>query len=579
MRSLFLCFLAVTGLASAVPAHPRLFFPDPEIAPLKERIKTDPLARRLHEQVLADAQRVLGEPTVRYEIPDGLRLLSQSRDAITRILRTAYAWRMTGDRAAFDRCVKELDAACALQDWNPKHFLDVGEMATAVAIGYDWLYPELTPEQRKRYEEALAVKALEAINGRTNAWWMKPTNNWSQVCAGGIAVAADALLDVRPDLAKPLIERTHALTKECEAFYKPDGAYPEGPAYWHYGTTYHVLTLALEERDGAKNLDPIWTKTGRYLIDSTGPSGMPFNFADAGPGQAEISPAQSWLASRTKDGLAISHFRSLLERRLNATGKRQGIDRFLPLTLLWMPAPAKAGAIATASTYGGEQSLAFFRSSRDADALWLGIKGGTPAASHGQMDVGSFVLDWAGSRWIHDLGSDDYNLPAYFGSKRFTYFRLQNLSHNTLVIGGALQNPKAEPCPVTPVATDGTVSSATFDLSPAYLGQCTKLTRRIDFDAAARTVRFTDTLAEPAGPVRWQAVTDATVTLDGATATLEKGDRKLVFECADKSLKWTVRDATPPTPEEKPNTGFRIVSVETPKAATVTLGVTIRTGG
>ena len=33
--------------------------------------------------------------------------------------------------------IRELDAACALKDWNPSHFLDTAEMSTAVAIVAD----------------------------------------------------------------------------------------------------------------------------------------------------------------------------------------------------------------------------------------------------------------------------------------------------------------------------------------------------------------------------------------------------------------------------------------------------------
>jgi hypothetical protein len=35
-------------------------------------------------------------------------------------------------------------AAAAFSDWNPSHFLDVAEMTAALAIGYDWLYEEVS---------------------------------------------------------------------------------------------------------------------------------------------------------------------------------------------------------------------------------------------------------------------------------------------------------------------------------------------------------------------------------------------------------------------------------------------------
>lgn len=541
--------------------------------PLKQRIATDPLAKQIHEAILKRAEAILKERTVRYEIPDGLRLLSESRAGITRVLHTGYAWRMTGEQRYFDRCVAELDAACALQDWNPKHFLDVGEMATAVAIGYDWLYPKLTAEQRQHYEDALAIKGIAAIPAKPPGWWQKPSNNWSQVCATGMMIAADAIQETRPEIAAPILDHTRRMIADCVTFYQPDGAYPEGPAYWHYGTSYQVLGMALAEREKPQKLDPIWTRTTHFVLHSTGPSGLAFNFADANPSQAEISPALSWLSTRTGDPLAIQGTRELLARRF--ADKRAPSDRFLPLTLLWLPKETKTVKPALDAVFKGEQALAFFRDSWTAEAFWLGIKGGTAAASHGQMDAGSFVLDWAGSRWVHDLGADNYNLPAYFGNKRFTYYRLQNLSHNTLVIDGKLQNPKAKPCPVTSIERKGSLATATIDLTDAYLDQCKEALRTVSFDASKREATLVDHVKEPVGPVRWQLITDAAITVTGNVATLKKGDRSLILTGSDSTLTWSVSEPKAPTPEEKENKGMQMLSIEAPGKGAVVLGVRI----
>ncbi|MGC4017680.1 MAG: heparinase II/III family protein [Luteolibacter sp.] len=573
MRFLPLLLLSILPLSAAVPAHPRLFMPASAIGPLKERIQSDPLAKQLHENTLKRADSMLTEEPVRYEIPDGLRLLSSSRNAIAHVIHTAYAWRITGERKYFDRCVKELDAVCAFKDWNPKHFLDVGEMSTAVAIGYDWLYPDLTPDQRKRYEEALSVKGIAALPEKPPGWWNRATNNWAQVCNGGLMIAADAIQDVKPEQAAPILTHTREVIKACESFYKPDGAYPEGPAYWHYGTTYHVLAMAVMERDAPLKLEPLWQETSRFLIHATGPSGIPFNYADANPGQAETSPAQTWLASRTAGPLAIKDIRALIARRY--AGKKAPSDRFQPLTLLWLPAAKEAAVPDTKAIFRGEQSLAFLRSDWSPGALWLGIKGGTPAASHGHMDSGSFVLDWAGTRWFHDLGSDDYNMPGYFGGQRFSYFRLQNLSHNTLVIGDGLQNPKAASCPVNPFQDREGVTTFTIDLSPAYTDQCKEALRKIAFNGKAHEIDFTDAVKDPTGPVRWQVVTDAKITLDGHTATLEKEGHQIVLSAANDGAVWKISDAKPPTEKEKQNTGFRILSVEAPKALETVMKVHI----
>ena len=61
--------------------------------------------------------------------------------AVYYILTEAMAYRLTGDARFLTRAKSDLMAVAASgQDWNPRHFLSVGEMSFAVGIGYDWLY-------------------------------------------------------------------------------------------------------------------------------------------------------------------------------------------------------------------------------------------------------------------------------------------------------------------------------------------------------------------------------------------------------------------------------------------------------
>ena len=137
--------------------------------------------------------------------------------------------------------------------------------------------------------------------------------------------------------------------------------------------------------------------------------------------------------------------------------ERSAAGRLSALHLLWLPAaPASdAPALRTAALFGGEQPVAFLRTGWSRDDAWLAIKGGTGAASHGHLDAGSFVYEARGVRWCVDLGSDNYNMPGYFGGKRWSYFRLNNRSHNTLVIDDKLQDDPKQPCEITGSGSDG----------------------------------------------------------------------------------------------------------------------------
>jgi hypothetical protein len=190
-----------------------------------------------------------------------------------------------------------------------------------------------------------------------------------------------------------------------------------------------------------------------------------------------------------------------------AEGKGVG---FSPLSLLWLPqAPAEDQVMPLAAVFLGEQAVATFRTGWTFKDTFFAIKGGTPAASHGHMDVESFVYDAHGVGWIHDLGIENYNLPGYFGDKRWTYFRLQNRSHNTLEINGQLQNPKANSCPVISHTLTGIRLAAAFDLSAAYTGSAEKVMRSVAFHSRSGAVSLNDEGTNPAGPVVWRAFTDA----------------------------------------------------------------------
>ena len=97
----------------------------------------------------------------------------------------------------------------AFPDWNPAHFLDVAEMATALAIGLSWLKDDLSPSDQQAIVAALREKALLAV--ADDAPWLRVEHNWNQVCHGGLALAAFAIRDHDPELAEQVIERSVSL--------------------------------------------------------------------------------------------------------------------------------------------------------------------------------------------------------------------------------------------------------------------------------------------------------------------------------------------------------------------------------
>lgn len=133
---------------------------------------------------------------------EGKRLLGVSRLALKRIFYLSYAYRMTKEEKYAYRATQEMLSVSRFPDWNPSHFLDVGEMVLALSIGYDWLYEYLEPEIRSIVRDAIVEKGLDAA--APDEWFYRAVSNWNSVCNGGLLCGALAVFEDVPDKAKKL---------------------------------------------------------------------------------------------------------------------------------------------------------------------------------------------------------------------------------------------------------------------------------------------------------------------------------------------------------------------------------------
>ncbi len=533
-------------LATLHRAHPRLIATPADFARLQSLVKSDPLAARLYAGLKRHADRALSQPTVVHRLI-GPRLLDQSRLCLDRVYTLAMVYRIGGQKQYLDRAVTELRAAAAFPDWNPSHFLDVAEMTHAFAIGYDWLYADLSPEDRATFRRAIQEKGLDQAIPlyKSHGWWTKSTFNWSQVCNGGMTLGALAIADEDPTRAEFIVRAAAQSIPLALASYAPEGGWAEGPGYWDYATSYTTYYLAALQTalgtDFGLSEMPGFAHAGDFRIYFQGPAGT-FNYADAHSG-AGIASEMFWLARRFHQ--PVFAWDEL--RHLEHGGRLPALD------LLWYQpegqSPKAAGWPLVRMFRGVD--VAFLRTDwEDPRALWIGVKGGDNKANHSHLDLGSFVLDKYGVRWASDLGSDNYNMPGYFGKQRFTYYRLATQSHNTVLIDGENQDTKAA-APM--ILRDGV---AVIDLSRAYPGKITRFIRTVRLDAG--TAIFRDEI-EAAQPVEalWGMVTEANVTLDGSHARLQKGGESLDAEIRSPEGAVFAVVPTDQPPPQNPNRGTR----------------------
>lgn len=552
------------AIAAAPRTRPRLLLTPAELAGLEQRVQRDPLAGRLRDRLLAVAEEMSTLPPVEHVVT-GRRLLSVSRTAVARVLTQALAYRLTGEPRFLEGATREMLAAAAFPDWNPSHFLDTAEMSFALAVGYDWLHDSLTEGQRHAIRTALLEKGIGA--SLTHDGWVDSRSNWGQVCHAGITAAALTLMEDDPDLAARILHRSVTHVPISMASYVPDGTYPEGPGYWSYGTTYNVILI--DELESALGTDfglsllQGFGQTASFVNHATGPSGLFFNYADGGANRGMLPPLH-WFSGRFDRPDWLIYEMPILEHELRtmdaAEFAREG-TRFFPLTLLWLPARTEPRPIRMDHHWlaRGRIPVAMHRTSwTDPDALYVGIKAGTPQYHHGQMDTGSFVLDADGVRWAMDLGAESYHRIESRGmdlwarhqeSDRWTVFRNNNFAHSTLVIGGQLQVAAGD-APILRHSEAERFPFTIVDLTPVYAGQATKAHRGIGIRDGAEVVVRDRVEGVGSQPVRWGMLTPAEVEI--------LGPREAILRQEGKELKLRVT--------EPANARLEVYDTETPKA-------------
>lgn len=439
--------LAAAAPRTIRPEHPRLLLTD--LDRIRNVAVGDPVAEAWCEEIIAVAEGLIGQPVSTYTLSGG-RLLAVSREVLHRVYSLATAWILTDDPRYATRLWQELDAVCAFPDWHPSHFLDTAEMTHAVAIGYDWLYGHWTSAQRGVLETAIIDHGLSAAlpaYAGSQPWPAWP-NNWNIVCNGGMVAGALAVADVDTDLAEDILAKALASLPLALEAYGPDGGYPEGPAYWEYAFKYLVLLVASLESatgddEGIADLPGV-ADTGDFPLHLTGPTGLIFNYYD-GANTPVHAPELLWLAQRFgRDDVGWIGLRGIEERKSGWPKLASG--------LIWYDPELVQGPVEADTALDARFDrccVVTFRSGWEREeALYLGAKGGDNSertleiSGHSDMDIGTFVLDALGQRWFTELGSDDYGLPSYFRSLRWSYYRKRPEGQNTLVIGpGDIDSP------------------------------------------------------------------------------------------------------------------------------------------
>jgi hypothetical protein len=495
---------------------------------LKTRIMTDPVVKNYFATMKLSAKDIMDKPLLTYNVI-GRRLLSTSRAMLQRMTTLAMVYRIDKNPAVLKRIDTELTAICNFPDWHPSHFLDVAEMSLAAAIAVDWTGEYLPKNTVALAKKSLIEKGIKPSFEKGNFGWVNGSNNWNQVCNGGMIAAAIVIGDQDPELAAKTISRSLEGMPSALKQYAPSGVYPEGATYWNYGTSFSCVTSSILETafgtDFGISAYPSFLESANFRILATAPSGWFFNYADCGDkAETDGDIVLAWFAQKTGNPLYLEK-----ENFLHPAEGTPRQSRLAGLGLIWLSQfNEKAGTTLPNEWFGdGSNPLAIFRGGKnDPKGYYFGGKGGRGNLSHGNMDAGSFVFELNGVRWAVDPGVQDYNALEQAGfdlwnqtqnSARWSLLTKGNQGHGTLTVDDArfIVNATA---PVIDFKT-GPAPEATVDMTPVLKGHLKDAKRRFIKDTDHSIIIEDQVVLEDSTRnVTWALMTQAEVipTEDGA---------------------------------------------------------------
>jgi hypothetical protein len=523
-------------------SQPRLVLNAATERTLRNKLKSDPVIQNVYKAIQQNAAEIQNEPLLE-RIQTGRRLLAVSREMLYRMNMLGMVYRIDKDPKVLQRINDEVVAVCNFSDWNPSHYLDVAEMSMAVAIALDWTAGKLPKPTIELAQEALIEKGIKPSwpeNGN-NPGWAYGTNNWNQVCNGGMIAASIAIAEKDPELAAKTIHRALDGLPHSLAEYLPDGVYPEGSTYWSYGTSFSVATAAMLESAFGTDFGhfnyPGFKESAVFRVLSNAPSGWYYNFADCGDQRSEQGDfTLAWFATKTGNA---SFFEK--ERFLMPAEEMGKLSRLAGAALVWLAQYEEKGEEKIPTAWKGEGSnpiVVFTGGEDDPHTYYFGGKGGRGMVNHGNMDGGSFIFELNGVRWSIDPGNQSYHELETTGfdlwgrcqtCERWTLLTKNNYGHSTLTVNDSLHRTEGL---VTLVDfKQGGAPEATFDMSETLKGQVKSAFRKFTKDSPTSIVIEDELeLSENTKMITWHMITTADVELVKGGAVLKQDGRSLKLE-------------------------------------------------
>jgi hypothetical protein len=437
-----------------------------------------------------------------------------------RILRDCIAYKVTDNDKYFESMKRQL--WCLIDEWpwiEKFHHEEVkleadlrtGIIMFTLGLVYDWMYCDLTPDERTMIRDSITVKGFEMLKKdiANDAFYLTSYgNNWLAVMLGGFAVASLAIHD-ESDYAKEIVKLAVERTRKMADHVGMDGAWEEGPFYWG-GIAFLIMFFdILDSLPGSEwqFLDLKQLKeTCMFPLYMNMPGGGRANFSDAHFNQdhnaAHLFSVMARITKKPGFQWAFHQFRNVAEesipelvaidikdhRPMEETYQFLSYDETLEPAY---PSDLPHLKLFQGETYGFVSSRSGF--GRYDKGLVLCANGGTNGTNHHQLDIGQIVMVYNTYNFISDPG---YGRAFYLENgkrvDRQNYFAKSSMGHNIVTIDGLNQIDSPDAHGFIEIMEDGPEKHEfKISMDSAY-EKCLKAERTVERSLTKNTVTVTD---------------------------------------------------------------------------------------
>lgn len=360
--------------------HPRIYFTGKELSAIKEKLK-DPRLAETVGYFKADVARAMTVP-----IPPDAAAATKGdmRHWEGTLEQLAFAYLITGDDRYLARWRTVEQAVLGWQPWGED--LDAGHLCFGLAVSYDWLYSQLSADERTAIESRVTHEVRNLLRnpktGRPQWWNTAYFQNHCWINHTAISVAAMALYDKNPIEAQSWLDESRGNFEQTYRNIGLDGGYHEGASYARYGTTWMLYYVeSLRHMTGENLFDmPFLKRAGDYFCQTLMPDGANLaNFGDC--------PPTSWtrtIEDQILVGLAAEyHDGHLMQLRLlNRAKNKPPIES--AFALIWIDPSVEPKPLDDLPLVGlfPDIGLVVSRTSWTSDAAVVALHCGAPGGQH-----------------------------------------------------------------------------------------------------------------------------------------------------------------------------------------------------